>query len=1000
MSRDQRYWKSLQDGRAGEDVPPAAGPDESAAGPALSRRGFLKAAGFALPATLAACRRAPVERAIPFLVQPEGVIPGRALWYASTCFGCEAACGILVKNRDGRPIKLEGNPEHPLSRGGLCARGQASVLELYDERRLAGPLAGGRPATWEEVDGAVGAELDRIRAAGGAVRFLTGTIVSPTVQRQIDALLATFEDARHVMYDPVSYSAILDAHERTHGARVLPRFRLDRADVIVAFDADFLGTWIAPVELTAAWQSRRRPTPEKPEMSYHVQIEPGLTVTGSKADRRIALRPSRFRAAMADLLAAVARRAGQGPGVTGGGGGLPAAEIEALAARLWEARGRGLVLCGVNDLDLQLLCNWINHLIGAYGTTIDLQRPSRQAAGDDRALAALLAELEAGGVAALFVAGVNPAYDLAGRTDFSALARKVPLLVAFSRWQDETARVARFVCPDSHPLESWGDAEPVAGVVSLAQPAIAPLGKTRQLIETLARWRGAPRPARELVRDTWHAEVYPRAGSPGDFESFWNHALQRGVVEVGAPPPAVRPFAPPALTASPVGTSDGFELVLYSSVAQADGRHALNPWLHELPDPITKVTWDNVAALSPTDARRLGVAEGDVVRLEAPGGGASVELPVFVQPGQAEGTVAVALGYGRAGTERFAAIGPDWIQAPPWTASPGPVGVSAAALVETDGVGLRRFRRAGVRVTRTGARRPLACTQTHHTLEVPEHLALPGGKVREAVRDVSLAAVAAGRPLEEPGPEPSLWPEDHPYTGHHWALAIDLNACTGCSACVIGCQAENNVPVVGRDEVRRRREMHWIRIDTYFTGDGDRIRAVHQPMMCQQCDNAPCETVCPVLATVTSEEGLSEQVYNRCIGTRYCENNCPYKVRRFNWFNYHKKGTREDLVLNPDVTVRSRGVMEKCSFCVQRIMEAKMEAKEAGRPLADGDIAVACEQSCPARAIVFGDSNDPGSRVAAMMKDPRRYRVLAELGVRPSVGYLAVVRNEVEARRG
>ncbi len=1003
MSVERRYWKNLADRHDCGPADEVRLEEHEVAAPWLSRRGFLKAAGFALPVTLAACHRAPVEQAIPFLVQPETVVPGRSLWYASTCLACEAACGLLVKNRDGRPIKLEGNPEHPLSRGGLCARGQASVLELYDERRLASPRLGGKPVDWQQLDGEVTRQLTGLRIGGGAVRFLTGTVVGPTLKRMIDAFLADFPNARHVMYDPISYSAMLDAHALTHGVRVLPRYRFDLADTIVSFDADFLGTWLAPVEYTAAWQSRRRPTPESPEMSYHVQIEPRLSVTGSKADRRWAIRPGMIAAELANLAEAVARRSG---GARRAGlpemSGIPALEIEALADRLWSARGRGVVVCGVNDLELQLECNRINHLIGAYGATIDLERPSRQAAGDDRELARLVDELEAGDVAALLVAGVNPAYDLAVVPEISKLLAGVPLLMNFARWEDETSRLAGVVCPDHHALESWGDAAPVAGLFSLVQPAIAPLGNTRPMIESLAEWRGEPAQALELVRETWRMEIYPLSDGRLDFQGFWNLVLERGVVEVAVEATAVRPFSVPD-TRPPwrEEMSAGMDLVLYATVAMGDGRHALNPWLHELPDPITKVTWDNVAALSPGDAERLGVTEGDVVRLEirGPGGGlAAVELPVFVQPGQADGTVAAALGYGRTGTERFATIGPEWIEARGRSGVPAPVGMSLGPFVAVAEGGARRYSRGGLLLTATGRRRDLACTQTHHSLEVPERLALPGGERREVVREVSLAVLgssAGDRTAGNHHGEPSLWPDDHPYTGHHWGLVVDLSACTGCSACVVSCQAENNIPVVGRDEVRRRRDMHWLRIDTYFTGDGPDVDVAHQPMMCQQCDNAPCETVCPVLATVHSEEGLNEQVYNRCVGTRYCANNCPYKVRRFNWFNYRKQASREDLVLNPDVTVRSRGVMEKCTFCAQRIMGAKLEAKAAGRPLADGDVRVACEQSCPAAAIVFGDLNDPASRVAGLMESSRRYKVLEELGVRPSVGYLAIVRREL-----
>jgi len=631
----------------------------------LSRRGFLRAAGFAVPALgLAGCGRAPVEKAVPYLTQPETIVPGESVWYASTCAGCEAACGTLIKNRDGRPIKLEGNREHPLSRGGLCPRGQAAVLELYDSKRLGQPLRAGEPTSWWEVDRDITTRLAAARAAGKRVRLLTGTIVSPTLQRMIDTFLHGFPHARHVCYDAVSRSAILDAHEKTHGTRVLPHFRFDQAAVIVGIDADFLGTWIAPVEFTMDWQQRRRPQPDAATMSFHTQIESRLSITGSKADQRWAVRPSQLRQVVAELTAAVARRAGNGNADTEiGAGPVEHAEIERLGSRLWAARNRSLVVCGVNDLDLQLACHNLNQLLGAYGTTIDLKRPSRQAAGNDRQLVQLLDELRRKQVDALLVLGVNPAYDLAAEKEIEQLLA-TPLLISFASHLDETARLAQFVCPDHHVLESWGDASPVAGVVSLTQPAIAPLGQTRSALETLAIWSGKPASALDLVRETWQRDVYPAGKSDVDFQTFWDRALERGVAEIpvaaGKTPTATMPKPSAASVAALPSDASALELVLYPSVAMADGRHAHNPWLHELPDPITKCTWDNVAALSPANAARLGVVQGDLVRLtlqRSAGADRTVELPAFVQPGQAEGSVAVAIGYGRAGTDRFTTLG-------------------------------------------------------------------------------------------------------------------------------------------------------------------------------------------------------------------------------------------------------------------------------------------------------------------------------------------------------
>ncbi len=1016
MANDEmrRYWRSIDErepdaeflDRIRDEFPEPAVSIESRVG----RRGFLKAAGFGVAGSLAAgCQRGPVHEAIPFLDKPEAVTPGRALWYASTCGACAAGCGVLVKVRDGRPIKLEGNPDHPLSRGGLCAAGQAAVLGLYDSRRHVAPLRKGQATTWAEVDREIGARLGRIRDAGRGVRLLTGTITSPTLQAGIDRFLAGFANARHVVYDALSSSSILDAHERTHGRRVLPHYRFDRAAVIVGVDADFLGTWISPVEFTRGWRDGRSLEGDPPRCSYHAQFEGRLSITGSKADLRVLVAPDEDAAVVAGLAAAIAHRAGvEAPGGPGAAAAasMHAAAIDAVAARLWDARGASLVVSGVQDVGTQVLVNHINHLLGNYGATVDLDRHSRQRQGDDRAVAQLAEDLRAGGVAALLVAHANPMYDLPLAADLQGLVDRLDLFVSFAGAPDETSARAEFVCPDHHPLESWGDAEAVAGQWSLVQPAVNPLGATRAMVESLAAWTGEPRSAYDLVREHWARTVWPAAVSPAEVRGFWDRSLHDGVAAVSAPaaPPAPAMFQETALaslaeaTAAVGAASDGaLALVLHPTVGLLDGRHAHNPWLQELPDPVSKVTWDNVASLSPATAGRLGLQGGDLVRVSvqdgAPGS-ATLTLPVYVQPGQHDRVVAVALGYGRAGTDRFAGVGPRWIDAQPGVGANGLVGTNAAPLVELR-AGTLRYSGRRAAVTPAGGRQDLAITQTHHSIIEPRNVSAAGA--RPIVRETTVAGLAA-LPPREPVERDDLWPDDHPMTGHKWGMVVDLHACTGCSACVVSCQAENNIPVVGRDEVRRQREMHWLRIDRYFTDAAEQVDVVYQPMMCQHCANASCESVCPVLATVHSDEGLNEQVYNRCVGTRYCANNCAYKVRRFNWFTYARPDDRENLVLNPDVSVRTRGVMEKCSFCVQRIQEAKIDARRRGAVVADGDVRTACEQSCPAGAIVFGDLNDPTSRVAALARAGRSFRVLEELNGRPHVGYLAVVRNRAAAQ--
>jgi molybdopterin-containing oxidoreductase family iron-sulfur binding subunit len=972
----------------------------------VNRRTFLKLAGFAFGgAAIAGCQRAPVQQAVTYLSSPEGLVPGRTYQYAATCGACSAGCGLLVQNRDGRPLKLEGNPDHPLSRGGLCAAGQASLLGLYDRLRLQQPLRNGQKASWAEVDKAICDQLTSIREKGGAVRFLTGTLTSPTGRALMKRFLGQFPDARHVVHDAPSCSAIAEAHFRTHGVRALPHYHLEQAEVIVAFDADFLGSWIAPVEFAAAYQGNRRLDGPTPQLSYHVQLEPRLSLTGSKADQRIRLAPGEIGLVLTHLAVRLAKKAGQAwaaPDLAESP--VPPAFLDHLAEHLWQSRKRSLVLCGTQDVAEHALCNYLNHLLDAYGTTVDLEHPSYQRTGSDPDLQKLLGELRDGRVAGLFLYGTNPLYDLPDGQALAEHLRRLPLLVSCAERLDETAALAQYVCPVPHYLETWSDAEPVEGVIDLSQPVLKPLGDTRPLLESLAAWLGGPQSTFDLLRKHWEAQVYPRRSVQAEsFQAFWDSAVHGGYARVQPRAVAVKfdvgKVHPVSQARRPA--ADEFSLVLYTKVGMPNGSHAYNPWLQELPDPISKATWDNYACLSPAAAARLGVADGDVVRLEADGPGAAVELPVLVLAGQHDAVVAVALGYGSRLSERFAAIGPRWLEAGPTVGANGLVGSNASPLLSWE-AGTLRPGRDHVRLTRTGKQHPLAVTQMYSSLELPARFAPPGQERRQTVQETTLSAFqkAGQAPPREGHEQADLWPADHPETGHRWGMAIDLNACTGCSACIIACQAENNIPVVGKDEVRRHREMHWLRIDRYYADSDDgAVTVAHQPMLCQHCGNAPCEVVCPVLATVHSAEGLNQQVYNRCVGTRYCANNCPYKVRRFNWFDYAHDDPLHNLLLNPEVTVRSRGVMEKCTFCVQRIEQARIEARRTGQELADGDIQTACQQSCPSRAIVFGDLNSPTSRVAQLSRSRRAYRVLEELNVRPSISYLGLVRNRPDLPR-
>ncbi len=940
----------------------------------LSRRTFLELLGYtAAGLTLASCR-APEQKIIPFVSQPPEMTPGVASWYASTCAGCSAGCGVLVKVRDGRPIKIEGNPEHPLNRGGLCPVAHSLVFGLYDSGRLQKPSIGGTPSDWPQVDKQIIARLQTIKQSGGKVRFLSNTITSPTSKAVIDNFLSQFAGSKQVVYEPVSTAAISSAHLRTHSVAAIPAYRFDKARLVVSFGADFLGTWISPAQFARDYAQARDLRDGQKGMLRHIQFESRMSLTGANADRRLKISAGEEAEAVLLLAKAIG---------TGGSAAISSFEpthlsartrqaVEKYAGELLNAKGASLVLCGTNDTDLQQVVNSINAALGNYGNTLAMDRPSTLGQNNDDEMRALVEEMSAGGVDALFILGANPAYDHFAAADVQNAIKKVPLKVSFNPILDETTAIADFACPGHHFLEAWDDAETVAGTYSLNQPTIAPLFQTRAYQESLMLWSGDSRSYYDALRNRWQTSLFPNQKKFATFDEFWDRSLHDGVYVAETVSPGQPAFKPEGLDDA-VGrlkersaSASGISAVLYQKVTLRDGRFGGNPWLHELPDPISKTTWDNYACISPAKAAELGVGEGQVVRIKK--NNASVELPVLIQKGQADDTVAMAVGYGRtsagnAGNE---------------------VGRNVFPFVEfVDGT--FRYATGGVVLEPTPNRVTLAKTQTEDSTEK-----------RPLIKEFSLAEFSSGHHSEHTEEHRELW-KKHEYPEHKWGMVVDLSSCIGCNACVLSCQAENNIPVVGKDEVTRRREMHWIRIDRYYHDSAGETRTNFQPLPCQQCGNASCETVCPVLATVHSSEGLNMQVYNRCVGTRYCNNNCAFKVRRFNWFLYEHNDRLANLALNPDVTVRTRGVMEKCTFCIQRIEEGKIRARNEGRPIKDGEIQTACQQSCPTNAIAFGDEKDLASRVVQMKKLGRNYVLLEELNLDPALSYLAKVRNSESA---
>jgi MoCo/4Fe-4S cofactor protein with predicted Tat translocation signal len=972
--------------------------DESAP----DRRDFLKLVGFSVAAaTLAACE-APVKKAIPYLNKPEEIEPGIANWYASTYTEGGDYCSILVKTREGRPIKIEGNQLSTVSRGATSARVQASVLSLYDTERLKGVQMGGKASSWEAADAAIVDRLSKISQEGGAIRLVSSTILSPTTLKAIAEFKAKYPTTEHVVYDAISVSAISKANTASFGKAVIPSYQFDKADIIVSFGADFLCTWGAG-DYSVDFAKNRKLSKNKKTMNRLYAFESNLSLTGSNADYRAPIKLSQEGLFVAELY-----------------NRLTSARINTEAVKndildravndLLQNKGKSLVVSGSNDVNVQILVNEINLALGNYGKTIDLGNPVNYRLGDDEKMNQFVDDLKENKVAAVLFYGANPVYDHPRAEEIKEGLKQTKLSVSFADRADETASSVEFITPDHHYLESWNDASPKPGFYSLAQPTISPLFKTRQAQESLLKWSGNNSDFYTYLKNHWTSSILNGAS--------WDKALHDGVHETGASSeaaPSSSSFNASAVEAGIAKTytlaSKGVELKLYEKVGLGSGVQANNPWLQELPDPISKATWDNYLAVSKKYADENKWEEGTLVDIKVGNKKLAKAVPVLIQPGQAAGTTSLALGYGR---EKAGKVGTG-------------VGANAFALASVQD-GTIQYTALNVTITATGGFSKIAQTQTHHTI-----------MNRPIIQDATLAEYlnnpAAGRffpkvttPDGKVAPaKVDIWKDQHTQPNHKWGMSIDLNACLGCGACVIACQAENNVPVVGKREVINRREMHWIRIDRYYSSDaepketgvyfqGDREALEHpsenpqvtfQPMMCQHCNHAPCESVCPVAATTHSSEGLNQMTYNRCVGTRYCANNCPYKVRRFNWFKYFDNGEVFDkntsmntelgrMVLNPDVTVRSRGVMEKCSMCVQRIQEGKLAAKKEKRHIKDGEINTACAAACATGAIIFGDQNDENSQVAQsndVLNKDRAYAVLEELNVQPNVFYLTKIRN-------
>ena len=935
-----------------------------------SRRDFLKFLGFSTAAaTLAACET-PVVKSIPYLVKPDEIIPGVANYYASTYYDGRDYASILVKTREGRPIKIENN--------GTCSnsRVQASVLSLYDSARLKNPLKNQQESNWSTIDSEI---KEKLSNTSGKIALLTSSILSPSTLKIIEEFTAKYKNVQHVMIDSTPYDAILDANLDSFGNRLSPDYSFDKANVIVSFGADFLANWMANDYATDYVNGRN---PKTGRMSKHYQIESNMSLSGANADKRIQIKPSEQGYLISSLYDAI-------------NGKQFDDRLKNIVKALKSNKSKSIVVSNSSDKNVQLLVNAINHKLGNYNNTIHPSKPSYLKQGNTKELNTLIRDMKSGSVGAIITYQVNPSYNLVNADEFNDGLKNVDLKISTSLYNDETAVLMDYVCPDHHNLESWGDAHPKQGVYSLMQPTIAPLFNSRQFQESLLSWIGKS-DYQAYLKNFWSSKGID-----------WNKSLHDGYFNYGDQKIKTKRYVDKSKKIARI-ENNSIELELYESIAIGDGKLANNPWLQELPDPLTRACWDNYLTISASTAEKLGLSNWFVANgamngslVDITGGGKTLKnVPVLINPGQAQSTVGMAVGYGRTRAGK---------------AGNG-VGFNAYPFLNVKEVEIKKVE----------GEYEFASIQLHHTM-----------MGRDIVKETSLAEYikdpSSGNHREKyytykgklPANEVSLYEAHDLETGHFWNLSIDLTSCIGCGECVISCQAENNIPVVGKEEMRKSRDMHWMRIDRYYSSDmtkelskeekispitmysemevpSENPEVVFQPVMCMHCNHAPCENVCPVAATTHSNEGLNQMTYNRCIGTRYCANNCPYKVRRFNWFQYsgnekfdfHMNDDLGKMVLNPDVVVRSRGVIEKCSMCIQKIQELKLTAKREGRPIKDEEAQTVCASSCSTNAIIFGDSNNKESEVWKLRNDERAYDLLDHLNVRPSVFYQTKIRNK------